>query len=442
VTYRQTRVIEVWAWGARVGAVAADPATGRNVFAYAPEWIASRIELSPLMMPLRPRPYDNSQWPALAPDAFFGLVPLLADSLPDAFGNALVNAWMAEHGVALGLITPLDRLAYAADRALGALEFRPPADDADRDVPSAVTLADLVLAARLTVRGELAHPQSAHAAIQQLIQVGSSAGGARAKAVIAFQPSTYQVASAFAPLETGFEQWIIKLDGVSDTGMDGHGDGLGNTAPYGRVEYAYSLMARAAGVTMTRCELLAEGPRRHFMTHRFDRDEDGTRRHVLSLAALAHLDPRQVGAHSYDQYLEAVRHLGLGLDSLAQAYRRMVFNVVAVNRDDHAKNFAFLLSREGGWELAPAFDVTHAYQANSQWTSRHNLRVNGKIEAITLEDLYAVGDRHEVPGFKQVVRDVIEAVERWTEFADDAGVDEATRRAIALDLERFSPLNK
>jgi len=175
VTYRQTRVVEVWAWGARVGAVAADPATGRYVFAYTPEWVASGIELSPLMMPLRERPYDNSQWPSLALDAFHGLVPLLADSLPDAFGNALVNAWMAEHGVALEFITPLDRLAYAADRALGALEFRPPADDADRDLPSAVTLADLVLAARLTVRGELAQPQSAHAAIQQLIQVGSSA---------------------------------------------------------------------------------------------------------------------------------------------------------------------------------------------------------------------------------------------------------------------------
>jgi serine/threonine-protein kinase HipA len=439
VTYRPAHVIEVWAWGNRVGAAAADPKTERYVFAYAPEWVASGIELSPLLMPLRARPYDNSQWPTLAPDAFHGLVPLLADSLPDAFGNALVNAWMAEHGVAPGLITPLDRLAYAADRALGALEFRPPAEEAGRETVSAVTLADLVLAARLTVRGELAQPSSAHAAIQQLIQVGSSAGGARAKAVIAFQPTTYQLASAFAPLEPGFEQWIIKLDGVSDVGMDGHGDGLGSSAPYGRVEYAYSLMAGAAGVTMSRCELLAEGPRRHFMTRRFDRDENGRRLHVLSLAALAHLDPRQVGAHSYDQYLGAVRQLGLGLDDLGQAYRRMVFNVLAVNRDDHAKNFAFLRPSDGPWALAPAFDVTHAYQGASAWTSRHNLRVNGRVEDIGVEDLYAVGDRHEVPGFKQVVHDVTSAVSRWPEFAAQAQLDTSTIVAIASDLERFRP---
>ena len=184
MTYRQAPVVEVWAWGARVGAVAADPSSGRYVFAYAPEWVASGVELSPLLMPLRARPYDNSQWPSLAPDAFHGLVPLLADSLPDAFGNALVDAWMAEHGVPTASITPLDRLAYAADRAMGALEFRPPAHEEARGTPTGVALADLVLAARLTVRGELAEGGSAHAAIQQLIQVGSSAGGARAKAVI------------------------------------------------------------------------------------------------------------------------------------------------------------------------------------------------------------------------------------------------------------------
>ncbi|MHB1252388.1 MAG: type II toxin-antitoxin system HipA family toxin, partial [Acidimicrobiales bacterium] len=371
--------------------------------------------------------------------AFHGLVPLLADSLPDAFGNALVNAWMAEHGVGSERITPLDRLAYAADRAMGALEFRPPAQDAMNETPSAIALADLVLAARLTVRGELVDDASAHSAIQQLIHVGSSAGGARAKALVTFNPATYQLGSAFSMLEAGFEHWIIKLDGVSATGMDGHGDGLGESAPYGRIEYAYSLMARAAGVDMTDCILLAEGPRRHFMTRRFDRDNEGGRLHVVSLAAMAHLDQRHTGAHSYDQYLATVRQLGLGPSSLQQAFRRMVFNVAAVNRDDHTKNFAFMRTRSGEWTLTPAFDITHAHRRNSEWTSRHNLRVNGKTESITLEDLHVVGDRHEVPGYKSIVREVLGAVDAWAEFASRAELDERAREAVAHDLEQFGP---
>jgi serine/threonine-protein kinase HipA len=439
VTYRKAHLIEVWAWGARVGAVAADPSTGRYVFAFDPAWISTGVELSPLEMPLRERPYDLSQWPELLPDAFLGLVPLLADSLPDAFGNALVNAWMAEHGVATESVTPLDRLAYAANRAMGALEFRPPAEDVAKEAPTALALADLVLAARLTVRGQLASDASAHAAIQQLIQVGSSAGGARAKAVVTFNPDTYQVASAFAPLETGFEHWIIKLDGVSATGMDGRGDDLGESAPYGRVEYAYSQMAGAAGIAMTRCMLFAEGPRRHFMTRRFDRGDDGERVHVISLAALANLDHRLPGAHSYDQYLTAVKRLGLDRASLQQAYRRMVFNVVAVNRDDHTKNFAFLRTRQGGWALAPAFDVIHTHRPGSEWTSRHNLRVNGKTEDIDLKDLYAVGDRQEVPGFKRIVREVIEVVDDWPEFAALAELDANTIDLVEAEISRFRP---
>jgi serine/threonine-protein kinase HipA len=439
VTYQQVDVIEVWAWGRRVGAVAEDPVMGRYVFAYAPEWIASGVELSPLQMPLRPDPYVITMWPALEPASFHELVPLLADALPDAFGNALVNAWMAENDVPVERITSLDRLAYAADRALGALEFRPPADDTTREPLAGVALADLVLAARLTVRGQLADSASAHAAIQQLIQVGSSAGGARAKAVIAFNPASYQIHSAFAPLEPGFEHWLIKLDGVSDTGMDGHDDGLGASAPYGRVEYAYYLMARAAGVEMSPCILLPEGPRRHFMTRRFDRRSDGSRLHLISLGALAHLDHRRVGVNTYDQYLQTVKALDLGPDALQQAYRRMVFNVAAVNRDDHAKNFAFLRGPDTGWSLAPAFDVTHTYRPSSPWTSRHNLRVNSKIEGITIEDLQIVGDRQDVPGHRRIVREVMAEMERWPSYAEQAELDQGVIDAVAADLERFRP---
>lgn len=437
MTYRPTDAVEVLAWGRRVGAVALDPGTGWYAFAYTPEWVDTGVELAPIHMPLRLAPYE---FPELAPTTFNGLPALLADALPDAFGNALVDAWMAERGIPTESITPLDRLAYAADRAMGALEFRPPAlRDADSDPPTAIQLADLVLAARLTVNGEFASNEMAHAALQQLIQVGTSAGGARAKAVVAFNPSTFQVRSAYQPASDGFEQWLIKLDGVSSTGLDGHGDDRGESAPYGRIEYAYSQMAQAAGVEMTPCQLLAEGPRRHFMTRRFDRGPAGERDHVTSLCALAHLDYNMTGAHSYDQYLQAVKALGLEPERLQQAYRRMVFNVMAVNRDDHTKNFAFLRRRGGGWELAPAFDITHAYRPDSPWTSRHLMAVNGKFEQITVDDLNAVGERNDVPGYRRVVREVGAAVGDWRDFASTAELAPGVVDHIATDMERFRP---
>ncbi len=435
MTYQPIDVIEVLAWGQRVGAVAQDPATGWYAFAYDADWVAGGFELAPLHMPLRHEPYE---FPELRPETFFRLPALLADALPDAFGNALVNAWMAEQGIATAQITALDRLAYTADRAMGALEFRPPARSTASDPPTAVQLADLVLAARLTVRGKLGNDANAHGAIEQLIRVGTSAGGARAKAVVAFNPVTFQVRSAYGPPADGFEQWLLKLDGVGG-GMDGHGDRLRDSAPYGRIEYAYSLMAGEAGIEMTPCQLLAEGPRRHFMTRRFDRGPHGERHHVISLCALAHLDFNLVGAHSYDQYFQTATALGLERSELNQAYRRMVFNVMAVNRDDHTKNFAFLRAEHGGWHLAPAYDVTHAYRPDSYWTSRHLMAVNGKFEDITLDDLYAVGERNDVPGYRRAVRDVRDAVAMWPQFAVEAGLNDQTTKAISEDIARLRP---
>lgn len=437
MSYESAEVIEVLAWGHRVGAVAKDPDTGWYAFAYDPDWVAGGFELAPLHMPLRLEPYE---FPELRPETFHRLPALLADALPDAFGNALVDAWMAEHGMSGDQITPLDRLAYAADRAMGALEFRPPARDTITDPPTAVQLADLVLAARLTFSGEFDTSTTARAALQQLIHVGTSAGGARAKAVVAFNPVTFQVRSAYGPPSDGFEQWLIKLDGVSAAGMDGHGDRLGDSAPYGRIEYAYSLMAAAAGIEMMPTLLLAEGPRRHFMTRRFDRGDGGERHHVVSLCALAHLDYNLVATHSYDQYLQTVSALGLEPGERQEAYRRMVFNVMAVNRDDHTKNFAFVREEHGGWRLAPAYDVTHAYRPGSRWTSHHLMAVNAKFDNVTLDDLYAVGERNDVPGYRKTVREVADSVAAWPKFAADAELDEETTRAIADDIARMGPM--
>jgi len=436
MTYRPADVVEVLAWGQRVGAVALDPATNVYAFEYDPAWVQAGVELAPLHTPLRPGVFE---YPELSAATFHRLPAMLADALPDAFGNALVNRWMAEQGVPAERITPLDRLAYAADRAMGALQFRPPAHDASAPPPTAVHLADLVVAARRTVRGEFDTDATAHDALQQLIQVGTSAGGARAKAVVAYNPHTSQVRSAYGQHADGFEHWLIKLDGVSSGGMDGREDRLGDSAPYGRIEFAYSQMAHAAGIEMEECRLLAEGPRRHFMTKRFDRGPEGERHHVISLCALAHLDFNMVGAHSYDQYLATARALGLDIDALQQAYRRMVFNVVAVNRDDHTKNFAFLRRQHSGWQLAPAYDVTHAYHPQSKWTSRHLLSVNGRFNDIGLDDLHAVGERHQVKAYKRVVREVVAAVDQWREVAAGADVPAEAIAAVWADIQQFRP---
>ncbi len=428
--------MEVLAWGRRVGAVALDPGTGWYSFAYTPDWVESGMELAPLHMALRNEPYE---FPQLRRETFYGLPALLADSLPDAFGNALVNAWMSEQEVATESITPLDRLAYAADRAMGALEFRPPARNTAAEPPTAVQLADLVLAARGAVRGEFADDETTNAALQQLIQVGTSAGGARAKAVVAFNPETFQVDSAYAKHTEDFEPWLIKLDGVSGSGMDARGTDLGETTAYGRVEYAYSLMAGAAGIDMMPCKLLAEGPRRHFMTKRFDRGPAGERFHVISLCALAHLDYNLPGTHSYDQYLQTVKALGLSNNELTEAYRRMVFNVMAANNDDHAKNFAFLRSADSDWRISPAYDVMYAYNPTNEWISRHLMSVDGKFEGIELEDIYTVGERNNVPGYRRVVREVRAGVAGWAEFAEEAEVPGEDIQRIAAAHDRFAP---
>lgn len=435
MTYATLPYVEVHAWGRRVGVVALDPTTGFYAFAYDPSWAAGGFELAPTHMPLSDEPY---QFRGLAPETYFKLPPLLADALPDRFGNALVDAWMAEHGVPREDVTALDRLAYAGSRAMGALEFLPPTLASD-DSTTIIQVADLVLAARATVHGSDATDANLKDALHQLIQVGTSAGGARAKAVIAYNRATGQIRSGHAPHLPGYRGYLLKLDGVSSHGLDGRVDSLGESAPYGRIEYAYYLMATAAGLIMTPTELLLEGPRAHFLTERFDRDADGRRHHVITLCALEHLDFNQPGAATYDQYLHAVSRLGLGPEELAQAYRRMVFNVFAVNRDDHAKNLAFLRREGGGWELTPAYDVTFAYNPDGAWTRSHQMRVNGKVDAITLADLYAVGDRHDVPGYRRIVADVAATVAQWPEFAATAGVPDVEVERIAEHHQAFRP---
>lgn len=432
MTYQPVSAVEVFAWGQRVGAVARNPETGLFGFRYDPGWVEGGIELSPLKMPLVSG--VTYEFGALSAETFLGLPPLLADSLPDRFGNALVNSWMAEQGLASTKVSALDRLAYAADRTMGALTYRPPARSTDTPEATALQMADLVLAARLTIDGNLTR-DGAQDAFTQLLVVGTSAGGNRAKAVISFNPDTYQVRSPYAEnLPDGFEPWIVKLDGVSETGMDGHGSGLTRGSRYGLVEYAYHLMAIDAGIDMTECRILREGDRNHFMTRRFDRTPSGERHHILTLCGLAHLDYNQAGAHSYDQYLNTIDHLGLGADALAQGFRRMVFNVVAANRDDHTKNLSFMSTRDGTWMLSPAYDLSYAYNPQGQWTHSHQMSVNGARDQIGVGDLEAVGERHQVPAYRRIIRDVRSVVANWEQYAAEAGVGDSTTRQVATTL--------
>ncbi len=448
MTYTPADIIEVSAWDRVVGAVTLDPATGFYAFEYDEDWVADGADLAPLHMPRRPGVYEFTQ---LAPTTFHGLPAMLADALPDRFGNALVDAWMAERGIDPGQITALDRLAYASNRAMGALTFAPPSGPEATEV-SLVQVADLVTAARAEIAGTLHDPDNAdpgtdagdragnsdvHGALAQLITVGSTAGGARAKAVIAYNPATGQMRSGQLTAPDGYEQWLLKLDGVGDP-ADRPTDPLVTSQQYCRVEYAYYLMATQAGVEMSESRLLLEGPRAHFMTRRFDRGPGDARIHSQTLCAMAHLDYNLARTHSYSSYFLTARQLGLGPAARQQMFRRVVFNVMGVNRDDHTKNFSFLLPEDGQWQLAPAYDVTHSYW-DGEWTQAHQMSVNGRFVDINRDDLRTLGDLHEVPGIEAVLRDVTEAVDAWPDHSTAAGVDADTIAKVAGDIAVFRP---
>lgn len=419
-------VVEVRMWGKRVGAVAEDPRYRAYTFSYAPEWRKTGIELAPRMMPL-----DSSQtafvFPTLSKESFKGLPGLLADALPDDFGNALVNAWMADKGVQPSDVTALDRLSYMAKRGMGALEFKP-GQGPRNESKEPLQMAKLVEVARSAVQGNIGHDHYTKAALAQMIRVGTSAPGARAKAVIAWNPTTHEIRSGQFNVDRGFEHWLLKFDGV---GIDLE---LGTGLDYGRIEYAYHLMARAADIEMSPCRLLEENGRAHFMTKRFDRDGN-KKHHMQSLCAMEHLDFRQRATHSYAQLFMTIDALGLGPRAMEQAFRRMVFNVMARNCDDHTKNFNFLLKEGGRWELSPAFDVTHAHNPSGKWTAQHLMSVNGKFDGITRADLLAEADKYSIPRRKEIIDEIKDAVSRWEPFAKKAEVGISEVRRVQADFQ-------
>jgi serine/threonine-protein kinase HipA len=372
-------------------------------------------------------PLNHARQPFIFPDlpelTYRRLPAMLADALPDDFGSGLVNAWMANQGVAIGDITSLDRLAYMGKRGMGALEFHPVRGPSGRRA-SAIMLSELVETARHAVHGELDNDPHAVAALKQLISVGTSAGGARAKAAIAWNSSTAEIRAGQFDVEPGFEHWLLKFDGI------GKDNELGESQGYGRIEYAYHLMARAAGIVMEPCRLLEEGGRAHFMTKRFDRSGN-LKLHTQSLCGMAQLDFRAVGTHDYSQWLNAIGQLGMNSDASAQAFRRIAFNVMAKNCDDHTKNFSFILRDQKSWELAPAYDLTFAYNPKGEWTYQHLMSVNGKFDRIQRDDLLILADRFQVGAASRLLADVKHAVAQWPDFARQAALSPGQIERIA-----------
>ncbi len=430
---KKVEVASVMLWGKEVGSVAWDETRGVGVFEYTGAFAGSGLEISPLRMPLASgRLY---QFPELNRSTFQGLPGLLADSLPDHFGNTLINQWLARQGRSPEDFSPVERLCYMGTRAMGALEFAPALmgkakDNPPLEVEELVALANEIMQSK----GELSanFMKGREKALDMILRVGTSAGGARAKAVIAFNPVTEEVRSGQLDMPSGFEPWLLKFDGVSDNQFN-------QPQGYGRIEYAYYRMAKSAGVEMEDCRLLPDREgRAHFMTRRFDRSAGNEKMHMQSLCGLGHYDFNQAGAYGYEAAFEMMRILGMGYDRFTQLYRRMVFNVLARNQDDHTRNLSFLMDRNGVWDLAPAYDVMWSYDPKSKWVSRYQMSINGRLDAFTVEDLLAVAENAGVKKAKDILHKVGEAVAHWPDFAAEASVPDEFMAPISeshrLDL--------
>ncbi|MGH8127685.1 MAG: type II toxin-antitoxin system HipA family toxin [Gammaproteobacteria bacterium] len=428
---------EVRLWGRTIGAVSLEDGAEVAAFEYASAFIGSGIEVSPLVMPLAHRIYS---FPQLARDTFYGLPGLLADSLPDRFGNTLIDAWLATEGRTPDAFNAVERLCYTGARGMGALEFAPATGPRARQtskvrVDHLVELASEILTQRNDFTASFAEDTSKNA-LRDILRVGTSAGGARAKAVIAWNPKTNEVRSGQVRAGDDFEYWVLKFDGV----YGNRDKELDDPQGYGVIEYAYAQMAHDAGIEMNDCRLFDEHGRRHFMTRRFDRLANGEKLHMQSLGALAHYDFNLAGAYGYEQALLVIRQLGLPMRDVEEQFRRIAFNIVARNQDDHVKNIAFLMNKSGAWSLAPAFDMTYSYNPSGLWTSTHQMTLNGKRDQFTLEDFKACARSASMKRGRAetIIEEVQQTVTRWPDYADTAGVNTCIRDRIYRTL-RLQP---
>ncbi len=428
-------VAEINIWGELVGAVAWDEKTGLASFEYDPKFKKLNWELAPLKIPI-----NNSKriinFPELRKknnaesDTFKGLPGLLADVLPDKYGNQLINMWLAQQGRAQDSMNPVEMLCFIGSRGMGALEFEPTNIKGSKnifaiEISSLVDIAQKMLSNRESFTTNLQKDEEK--AVMEILKIGTSAGGARPKAVIVYNEKTREIKSGQTKAPNGFEHWLIKLDGVSDAQ-------LGDSKGYGRVEMAYYNMATACGIDMMQSKLLEENGRAHFMTKRFDRQGENTKHHIQTFCALKHFDFNHVNSYSYEQLFQVMRELKLSYQDMEQMFRRMAFNVIARNCDDHTKNFSFRLKKYGKWELAPAYDICHAYRPGSEWVSQHALSINNKRKDITKEDLIIIGDSIKCKKSARIIEEINDTVNQWKNFANEVKITPELRDAISNTL--------
>jgi serine/threonine-protein kinase HipA len=424
-------------WGETAGAVAWDSKKNIATFEFDSKFKTLGWDLSPLKMPLNGSAsvYSFSELrkdKKIEYDTFRGLPGMLADVLPDKYGSQLMNVWLSKLGRPQNSMNSIEMLCFIGTRGMGALEFDPVIMRENQrtfsiDVDSLVELAQKALSKRANFSTNVKQEDNA---IMEILKIGTSAGGARPKAVIAYNEKTGEVKSGQTKAPKGFEHWLIKLDGVSDVQV-------GANTGYGRVEMAYYLMATACGINMMPSQLLEENGRAHFMTKRFDRDGADIKHHIQTFCALKHFDYNEITSFSYEQLFQTMRELKLSYPEAEQMYRRMVFNVLAKNCDDHTKNFSFRLKKGGAWELAPAYDLCHAFKPDHRWVSQHALSVNGKRNNISKSDLLEVATSMNIKKAESIIDEINYTVSRWDEFAKQVAVSKKIREAISQTLIHY-----
>lgn len=426
---------EILLWNTSIGAIHLPSNESVAQFEYAPSFVSSGIQVAPMTMPLSRKIY---RFPELSYATFHGLPGLVTESLPDKFGNALIDVWLAQQGRTPDSFNAVERLCYTGIRGMGALEYRPIAGPVANtsspiDVAQLVELASQVLSKRKILDVNIS--STPEYAMNQILKVGTSAGGARAKAVVAWNRATNEIRSGQLPADAGFEYWLLKFDGVVANSDKEVADPRG----YGLIEYAYYLMAGEAGIEMSDCHLFSENGRNHFMTKRFDRTSDGAKLHTQTLGAFAHYDFNVAGAYSYEQVFDIIRRAGMPAGDVEQFFRRMAFNIIFRNQDDHVKNISFIMDRRGNWQLAPAYDITYSYNPDGLWTGVHQMSMNGKRNNFTLDDFRACGNFARLVRGRAVAiaKELSALTGRWLEVATSAGVPLNTAEAILRTFRTF-----